>query len=244
MVMSGHSKWAQIKRQKGVNDTKRGLAFTKLSTAISLAVKQGGGIGDPNQNFKLRLAVDAARAQNMPKDNIERAIERGLGKNGAVMDEVVYEGFGPGGVAVIVEGATDNKNRTTSEVANVFNKNGGSMGQIGSVSYMFKPLGQIIIEKTKSLDEVFLFAAESGAEDVEESEDEFFIYTKPQELKTIREKFGASGYKIKETEIIQKPITPILFDSAENASRIIEFVEKLEENDDVQKVYANFEIKN
>src|SRR5260221_4960992 len=135
--MSGHSKWSQIKRQKGVNDTKRGATFTKLSNAIAIAVRQGGGIGDPDQNFKLRLAVDAAKTVNMPKDNIERAIARGSGKEAGVMDEVVYEGFGPGGFAVIVEAATDNKNRTSSDIANAFNKNGGSMGQPGSVSYQF-----------------------------------------------------------------------------------------------------------
>src|SRR5438270_12627037 len=124
--MSGHSKWATIKRQKGANDAKRGVLFTKLSNAITIAVRQGGGIGNPEQNFKLRLAIDAARNANMPKDNIERAIDRASGKQGGVMDEVVYEGFGPGGIAVMVEAATDNKNRTTAEVKNIFDKSGGT----------------------------------------------------------------------------------------------------------------------
>src|SRR5690242_7790795 len=133
--MSGHSKWAQIKRQKGANDAKRGATFTKLSNAISIAIRQGGGISDPSSNFKLRLAIDAAKGANMPKENIERAITRASGKDAAAMEEAVYEGFGPGGIAVIVEAATDNKNRTSAEVANIFNKNGGNMGQPGSVSY-------------------------------------------------------------------------------------------------------------
>lgn len=242
--MSGHSKWTQIKRQKGVNDTKRGLAFTKLSTAITVAVKQGGAIGDPDQNFKLRLAIDAAHFQNMPKENIQRAIEKGLGKSEAMIDEVTYEGFGPDAIAVMIEAVTDNRNRTTSEIANIFNKNGGSMGQPGSVSYLFQSLGRIIIDKTKNLDEIFLFAADSGAEDVEEVTDEFFIYTKPSFLKNVSGKFIKEGYEIKEVEIIQKPISPIYFDDVDKASRIINFIEKIEENDDVQKVYASFEIKN
>src|SRR5262249_22148975 len=130
--MSGHSKWAQIKRQKGAADVKRGLTFTKLSNAVTVAIKQGGGVTDPNQNFRLRLAIDAARTANMPKENIERAIQKALGKQGASLEEVVYEGFGPNGISIMVEAATDNKNRTTSEVQNVFNKNGGNMGQMGS----------------------------------------------------------------------------------------------------------------
>ncbi|HXS14882.1 MAG TPA: YebC/PmpR family DNA-binding transcriptional regulator, partial [Candidatus Saccharimonadales bacterium] len=158
--MSGHSKWATIKRQKGANDAKRGALFTKLSKAISIAVTQGVGIGDPAQNFRLRLAVEAARAGNMPKENIERAIERAAGKDGVALEEVVYEVFGPGGVGMIVEAATDNKNRTTSEVANIFNKNGGNMGQPGSVSYQFKQIGQLIMDKkNRTLDDIFLEAA-------------------------------------------------------------------------------------
>src|SRR5258706_6034272 len=133
--MSGHSKWAQIKRQKGVADVKRGLTFTKLANAIVVAVRQGGGVGDPNQNFRLRLAIESARTSNMPKDNIERAIEKAMGNKDSVLEETVYEGFGPHGISIIVEAATDNKNRTTSEVQNVFNKNGGNNWQIGSVAY-------------------------------------------------------------------------------------------------------------
>src|SRR5579859_1825548 len=174
--MSGHSKWATIKRQKGANDAKRGVLFTKLSNAISVAVRQGGGVADPNQNFKLRLAVDSARTANMPKENIERAIERVAGKDGKVFDEVVYEGFGPGGVSVIVEAATDNKNRTTPEIKSLFEKNGGTLGQMGSVAYQFQLMGKITLQKReKTLDEIFMEAAELGARDVEETENEIYI---------------------------------------------------------------------
>lgn len=241
--MSGHSKWAQIKRQKGVNDQKRGLAFTKLGKAITIAVKQGGGIGDPSQNFKLRLAIDAARAENMPKENIDRAITKALGKDAGVMDEIMYEGFGPGGVSIIVEAATDNKNRTTSEVKSSFDKNGGTMGQPGSVSYNFKQVGQIIVNKNgKTLDDVFLLAAEAGAEDVEEAGDEIFVYTTPPVLYKVREVLEKAGLSIGATELIWKPLMHIEI-SQEQAEKVMNILEKLEDLDDIQKVYSNFEIK-
>lgn len=174
--MSGHSKWSTIKRQKGANDAKKGQQFTKLSIAITLAVKQGGGIGDPNMNPKLRLAVDAARNANMPKDNIERAIERASGKNASEMTEVLYEGFGPGGISVIVEAITDNKQRTTPEIKSIFDKNGGTLGVQGSVGYQFEQKGQITVGKNgHSFDDVFLIAVEQGADDVEDIEEEFVI---------------------------------------------------------------------
>lgn len=237
--MSGHSKWATIKRQKGANDAKRGVLFTKLSKAISIAVQQGGGIGDPAQNFKLRLAVDAARAGNMPKENIERAIERAAGKNGEAMEEVVYEGFAPGGVGVIVEAATDNKNRTTSEVSNIFNKNGGNMGQPGSVSYQFKHMGQLVVEKNgKSLDDLFMIAADAGAEDVEDADTEAFIYTNPGDLAKVRDGLSQNGVAVKEMELIWKPNMTVEL-SDEEAEKVMNFLEKLEDLDDVQKTYSN-----
>lgn len=241
--MSGHSKWAQIKRQKGVNDQKRGLAFTKLGKAITIAVKQGGGIGDPDQNFKLRLAVDAARAENMPKENIERAIARASGKDASSMDEIMYEGFGPHGVSIIVEAATDNKNRTTSEVKSTFDKNGGNMGQPGSVSYNFKQVGQIIITKNgKTLDDIFLLAAEAGAEDVEEVEGEVFVYTTPSSLFKVREALHTAGLSVGLSELIWKPITLIEIEQSE-AEKVMNVLEKLEDLEDVHKVYSNFDIK-
>lgn len=238
--MSGHSKWATIKRQKGANDAKRGAVFTKLSKAITIAVQQGGGIGDPNQNFKLRLAVDAARSANMPKDNIQRAIDRAAGKQGEALEEVVYEGFSPGGAAIIVEAATDNKNRTTGEVQNVFNKNGGNMGQIGSVAYQFSQMGQIIVNKDgKTADDIFLDAADAGAEDIEEvGENEVFVYTQPAMLGKVRDGLQGKGYTIVEMEIIRKPNIPADL-SDDDAQRVMDFIEKLEDLDDVQKVYTN-----
>lgn len=237
--MSGHSKWAQIKRQKGANDIKRGAAFTKLSKAITIAVQQGGGIGDPNQNFHLRLAVDAARNANMPKENIQRAIERAAGKQGNMLEEVVYEGFGPSGVAIIVEAATDNKNRTSGDVQNIFNKNGGNMGQPGSVAYLFTQMGQIIVTKNgKTLDEIFLDAADAGAEDIEEiGDEEVFVYTQPNLLAKVRDSLLEKGYTIVEMETIRKPNMPTELSDAD-AERVMSFIEKLEESDDVQKVYS------
>jgi YebC/PmpR family DNA-binding regulatory protein len=177
--MSGHSKWSSIKRQKGINDQKRGKTFTKLSMAITIAVKQGGGIADPDSNFRLRLSIDAARAANMPKDNIERAIHRATSKEAGELHEVTYEGFAPGGVSVMVEAFTDNPMRTTSEVKSIFHKAGASFGQPGSVSYQFKHVGEIIVTKngTNSFDDIFAIAVESGAEDLEDAGDEVFIYT-------------------------------------------------------------------
>lgn len=237
--MSGHSKWAQIKRQKGANDTKRGATFTKLSNAISIAIRQGGGIGDPASNFKLRLAIDSAKAANMPKENIERAIQRASGKDAAAMEEAVYEGFGPGGIAVIVEAATDNKNRTSSEVANIFNKNGGNMGQPGSVSYQFKQLGQIIVKKgQKSTDDIFLDAADSGAEDIEDQDEEVAIYTNPTDLARVREGLLTKNYEIVEAAIIRKANLPVELGDDE-VQKALAFVEKLEDMDDVQQVYTN-----
>jgi len=237
--MSGHSKWATIKRQKGANDVKRGALFTKLSKAITLAVTAGGGIGDPSQNFKLRLAVDAARSANMPKDTIERAIEKASGKGVAALEDVVYEGFGPGGVGIIVEAATDNKNRTTSEIQNAFNKNGGNMGSMGSVAHMFSQMGQIIVEKMgKSFDDILLEAADSGAEDAEDQDREVLIYTTPGNLGKVRDALSQKGFSLTSVELIRKPIMPFTVDDA-TAEKVINLMERLEELDDVQKTYAN-----
>ncbi len=242
--MSGHSKWAQIKRQKGINDTKRGAQFTKLSNAISLAVRAGGGIGDPNQNFRLRLTIDAAKAANMPKDNIERAIERALGKQGMQLEETVYEGFGPGGIAVIVEAATDNKNRTTSEVQNIFNKLGGNMGQMGSVGYLFNQRGQIIVAKNgKSFDEIFEKALEGGAEDIEESGDEVMVYTKPVELAKVRDALSQVGFSVISADIIRKPLISKPFSDEATIEKVTHFFDALEALDDVQNTYSDFEIQ-
>ncbi|HYK08488.1 MAG TPA: YebC/PmpR family DNA-binding transcriptional regulator [Candidatus Eisenbacteria bacterium] len=237
--MSGHSKWSTIKRQKGANDAKRGALFTKLSKAITIAVLAGGGVADPAQNFRLRLAVEAARAGNMPKENIERAIEKAAGKSGDTLEEVLYEGFGPGGVGIIVEAATDNKNRTTSEVQNAFNKNGGNMGAMGSVSYQFKKMGQLVVEKNSlSFDDVFLEAADAGAEDVEDAGEVAYLYTQPGDLAKVRDSLSSKGIVVKEMELIWKPTVTAEVDDT-TGEKVMNILEKLEDLDDVQKTYSN-----
>jgi YebC/PmpR family DNA-binding regulatory protein len=241
--MSGHSKWATIKRAKGANDAKRGKLFTKLSMAITIAVREGGGIADPNGNPRLRLAVDAARAANMPKDNIDRAIQRASGKQASEMEEVVYEGFGPGGFSLIVEAITDNKQRTTPEVKNIIEKNGGSLGNMGSVAYQFQQKGLISLEKSdKTLDDIFLIAADAGAEDIEDAGEEIIVYTEPEDLGKVRDSLIEHGVVVKSSELFRKPSMVISLDDIEVAKRALAFVEKLEEMDDVQKVYANYDI--
>lgn len=241
--MSGHSKWATIKRQKGVADQKRGQAFTKLANAITIAVKTGGGIGDPAQNIRLRLLVEKAREVNMPKNNIERAIERGtgMGEDGRSLEEAVYEGFAPGGTAVIVEAATDNKQRTIGDIKNIFDKAGGTLGQPGSVSYQFEQKGMIILQKKSgvSVDDVMLLAADAGAEDIEEVEDGIIVYTKVEDLAKVRESLTSQGQVIKDAELTRKPTVMQTVNNEEDAQKIISFLEKLEGLDDVQKVYTN-----
>jgi YebC/PmpR family DNA-binding regulatory protein len=237
--MSGHSKWSTIKRQKGVADAKRGQAFTKLSNAITLAVKQGGGIADPTSNFKLRLAIDKARTMNMPKDNIERAIDRATATSKSSFDEVVYEGFGPGGIALIVEAATDNKNRTTSEVKNIIEKNGGTMGNPGSVSYLFNRRGEIVINKNGISEEDIMTAAlDAGLEDIEEEAEVYFLYTSPENLMNVKNAIDAAGYSTENAELVYKPLTTIEMEE-ELYQKMEQLMNKIDEQDDVQKVYSN-----
>lgn len=238
--MSGHSKWSQIKRQKGVTDVKRGLTFTKLSNAITIAVKQGGGIDDPEQNFKLRLAIDTAKTANMPKENIERAIKRALGKDAGLLQEVVYEGFAPGGVSLIIEAATDNSQRTTSFIKSLFNKSNASFGQPGSVSYQFKHSGQIVVKKkNKNIDSVFAIAVENGAENVEELDNEVLVFTLVQDLAKIKEKLVKKGEEVLSAEIIRMPIVSVEIKDDTMLGKIEKFISALEELEDVQKVYSN-----
>jgi len=238
--MSGHSKWSTIKRQKGVTDAKRGLVFTKLSNAITIAVKQGGGIGDPSQNFKLRLAVDAAKTANMPKENVERAIKRALGKEAGDLEEVVYEGFAPGGVSLIIEATTDNSQRTTSLIKSIFSKTGGNFGQPGSVAYQFRQVGQIGIKKAgKTFDDIFSPAVESGAEDVEDLENEVLIYTAISELTRIKDELIKKGIEVIDSQVIRRPITTVEITDDAMLSKIENFVNAIEDLEDVQKVYSN-----
>ncbi len=237
--MSGHSKWSTIKRQKGAADAKRGAAFTKIANAITIAVKQGGGIGDPDQNPRLRLAVEMARSANMPKENIERAIERAKNKGEEELQEVVYEGFAPGGVFVLVEAATDNTNRTTAEVKSLFNKSGARFADPGAVGYLFKQIGEITVaKKEKTIDEIFLSAAESGAEDIEDRGEEVAVYTDTSSLSKVRESLISQGVEVLSTEISRKPVSTVEV-SEDEKDKIIDFLSRLEGIDDVQKVYSN-----
>lgn len=237
--MSGHSKWATIKRAKGAADMKRGLTFTKLSNAITIAVKQTG-IADSNSNFKLRLAVEAARAANMPKENIERAIQKAIGKDAGALEEVLYEGFAPEGISVIIEAATDNSLRTTSEIKSIFNKEGGSFGQPGSVAYQFEQKGRIVIDKNeKTTDELFEIAVESGAEDIKDVQNQAIITTSYSDLSSVREKLVEKGITPLEVEVVRIPLNPIPVKDPARQERVVGFLNKLEELDDVQKVYSN-----
>jgi YebC/PmpR family DNA-binding regulatory protein len=238
--MSGHSKWSTIKRQKGLNDAKRGKTFTKLANAITISVKQGGGIGDPSSNVRLRLAIDAARSANMPKENIERAIKRASGKEAGDITEVLYEGFAQGGVSVIVEAATDNSMRTTSEVKSIFHKAGASFGQPGSTAYQFKHIGRIIAKKNdKSFDDLFALAVDAGAQEIEQVGDEVFIYTSMHDLSKIKDTLISKDIEIVEADLIREPIVTVEIDDLEKLNRIENFINALEELDDVQKVYTN-----
>ena len=238
--MSGHSKWATIKRAKGAADLKRGLTFTKISNAITVAVKASGGIADPNSNFKLRLAVDAARAANMPKDNIERAIQKAIGEDTGEVSEVIYEGFAPEGVSVIIEAATDNTMRTTSEIKSIFNKDGGNFGQPGSVAYQFEQKGRIIINKNgKTIDELFEIALQSGAEDIEYIQDKAIIQTSYADLSSVRERLMEKGMVLEAIETIRKPLIPIVISDPARLERVVNFLDKIGALDDVQKVYSN-----
>ena len=237
--MSGHSKWATIHREKGVKDAKRGNLFSKLGRAISIAVKTGGG-PDISSNFKLRVAVEKARAADMPKDNIERAISKGSG--GEAMDEVSYEGFGPGGIGVIVEVATDNKNRTASEIKSIFERGGGNLGGPGSVSFNFEQKGFLLVKKKENPEAQMLKLIEAGVEDVQESSDGIEVYTAPNMLGEVRKHLEAEGFEIASTELYLKPKTPLTISDPEIVKKATNFLESLEDHDDVQKVYTNLDI--
>lgn len=241
--MSGHSKWSTIKRQKGAADAKRGQVFTKMANAITIAVREGGG-GDPASNFKLRLAMDQARAVNMPKDNIQRAIDRGLGKGtGGDLQSATYEAYGPGQVALIIEAATDNKNRTTAEVKSLIERNGGSFISPGTVSWMFKDEGIITVSKAgKSMDDFLEIAIEAGADDVQEAGDAVEIYTAPNSLEEVKKTLVEKGVSVESAEIAKSATTPVEITDSDVAKKILSLMEKIEDLDDVQKVYSNFDI--
>lgn len=243
--MSGHSKWHSIRRSKGVLDQKRGALFTKLAREITVAAREGGG--DPDMNFRLRLAVDKARQNNMPSDNIQRAIDRATGKGGeAALDEISYEGYGPGGVAIMVQAATDNRNRTAAEVRSTFTKGGGNLGETGSVAWMFENKGLITLEfpvgQPFDADDVMLQAIDAGADDVEVDGNEVEIYTAFEELNAVRTALQEHGLPITNVEPLMKPKTPFTPDSESTAMAALRLMEKLEDLDDVQKVYSNLDV--
>jgi len=245
--MSGHSKWSTIKRAKGINDAKRGNTFTKIANFITIAAKLGNS-GDPNSNPRLRLAIEQARAVNMPKDNIGRAIDKGLGNlPGQNLEEVLYEGFGPYKVAFMVEGITDNKMRTLSEVRNLFDRSGGVMGSSGSVSYMFDKKGEIkVATKGGSTDDEILELIDLGVEDVEDFEEDdakkYLVYTEPSNLNSTHQSISGRGFNIESAEIIYKPNMTVEIKDQESADKVLSFTEKLAEHDDIHKVYSNFDI--
>lgn len=243
--MSGHSKWAQIKRQKGVNDARRGQLFTRLGRELVVAVREGGG-PDPEANFRLRMAVQRARDANMPMDNIERTIKRAAGGgDGASFEEITYEGYAPGGAAIMVQAMTDNRNRTVAEVRNVFNKNGGNMGEAGCVDWIFEQKGVIEVALDgHDPDELALEAIDAGAEDVEEAvegDETLIVYTEPSEMDTVRQALEAKKLILTRAESTLVPKTKI--DLEEKAAlQTLRLMDRLEDLDDVQNVYTNAEI--
>ena len=242
--MSGHSKWSTIKRQKGVTDAKRGAVFTRVSNAITIAAREGGD--SPETNFKLRLVMDEAKRLNMPKDNILRAINRGVGKGGedVKLEEIIYEGFGPGGVAVLIFVVTDNRQRSAQEIRTIFDRGGGTLSGPGSVAYLFSQVAQIdvVLKNDKDPDEVLLVAADAGAEDVEVSGKELIVYCKPGDLEKVKKDLEGDDIEIVGTELSMKPKNTVKIEDPEKAKKVLGLMEKLDGISDVQKLYANFEI--
>lgn len=234
--MSGHSHYATTKRQKGIKDAAKGQTFSKLVRAITIAAKTGGG-PDPDSNFKLRIAIEKARAVSMPKENIDRAIEKAAGV-GEALDEVTYEGFGPGGIAVLVNTATDNRNRTNSEIKNLFEKNGGKMASPGAVSFNFEPKGLLIVEKGDNVDEELLKLIDLGAEDVQEADSKIEVYVAPSALSEMHKKITNNNFIVDSAELVEKPKT-LMEVPESDAEKVEKFLTLFEEHDDVQKVFTN-----
>ncbi|HAC56150.1 TPA: YebC/PmpR family DNA-binding transcriptional regulator [Candidatus Saccharibacteria bacterium] len=237
--MSGHSKWATIKRAKGANDAKRGAIFTKIGNQIAIAARSGT---DPAMNPSLAGVIDKAKAANMPMSNIQRAIDRVKDKNAAQLEEVMYEGYGPNGIAILVEAATDNKNRTYPEVRHAFSKNGGNVAEPGSVAFQFVRKGQITISIAGDADEALLTALDAGAEDAQEADGKLFVYTDPKELHAVRAKLGDHALAIEAAELIYEAQNTINVSDTETAKKIMKLMDALDELDDVVATHANFDI--
>jgi YebC/PmpR family DNA-binding regulatory protein len=238
--MSGHSHYATIKRQKESKDAAKGKVFSKLARGISIAVKSGGG-SDPNSNYKLRMAIETARSANMPKDSIERAISR-ASSSGESLGEFTYEGYGPYGLSVIVEGATDNRNRSAQEIKNIFERGGGGLGGPGSVSFNFDNYGMLALEKEPDTDEQVLKLIDVGIEDVDVTSDAVEVFVKPVIISEISSKIKDLGMRIISSKPIKRPKTVVNITDTEKAKKALDFLEKLEDLEDVSEVYTNIDI--
>jgi YebC/PmpR family DNA-binding regulatory protein len=241
--VSGHSKWSTIKHKKGAADAKRGKLFTKLSKAIIVAAKEGGG--DPAGNLALQNAIEKAKSYSMPKDTIERAIARGAGTDAdaAAYETVIYEGYGPDGVAVLVEALTDNRNRTASDVRHVFTKNGGNLGTTGAVAWLFERRGVVLVDADGAdEDALMLAAAEGGADDLDLDGDVFQVSSPPETLTAVREAIEGAGFTVQSAGLSMVPKTTVEVAEESSAKKVVRLIEALEENDDVQDVWANFDI--
>lgn len=238
--MSGHSKWSTIKRKKSAEDAKRGKLFTRLARDITLAARNGG---DPNANPALRLAIEKAKAANMPKENIERAIKRGTGElEGGAPEEVMYEGYAPHGVALLIKCLTDNRNRTLAEIRRVLNRGGGSLAEAGAVTWMFESKGLITIERGgRDPDDLFMMAVDAGAEDVDVSSEIVEIYTEPADLRIVADALQKRGIKVEEAELSMMPKTLVSLGEKETL-QVLHLIEQLEELEDVQQIYSNLDV--
>lgn len=238
--MSGHSKWSTIKREKGAKDAARGAVFTKLGNALAMAARSGT---DPDTNFTLRLAIDKAKAANMPSANIQRAIDRVKDKNAAQLQEILYEGYGPGGVAILAECATDNINRTYPEVRLAFSKHGGNIAEKGAVAFQFDRKGMIRVRNGgRSSDDLLMLAIDAGAEDLQEEDNESVIYTDPKDLAKVRDALKDAGLEISEAELTYVPNTTVEVTDAATAGKIMRLMDALESLDDVSTTHVNFDI--
>jgi YebC/PmpR family DNA-binding regulatory protein len=239
--MAGHSKWASIKHKKAVVDQRRGAHFTKLARAIQVAAREGGG--DPDSNAALALAVQKAKDASMPKDNIERAIAKGTGggADADAIETVVYEGYGPAGVAILVEALTDNRNRTGSEVRHTFSKSGGSLGEPGSVAWQFEKKGTIVVDAERFSEDDLMPAIEAGAEDISGDEGVWEIVTEPGDLTAVREALEQAGVEIESAELTMRPTTTVQVEESD-VGKLMRLIEQLEDQDDVNAVHANFDV--
>ncbi|MFB4163769.1 YebC/PmpR family DNA-binding transcriptional regulator [Alteribacillus sp. JSM 102045] len=240
--MAGHSKWHNIKRRKESQDAKRAKIFTKLSKEIFAAVREGGT--DPNTNLRLRMALTKAKAENIPNDNIERTIKKAAGETGGVQyEEITYEGYGPGGAAVMVQALTDNKNRSAADIRHAFTKHGGNLGENGCVSFLFDKKGQLIIDRTDEIDdeELMLEAIEAGAEEFDSDDESFYIQTPPNDFEDVKKQLESKNFQFSKAEVTMIPQTKAEL-TDEHAEKMLKMIDALEDNDDVQSVYHNFEV--